>query len=213
VRIVGELVLAVHHALIAAREIALEQIERVFSHPHVPGQCTRLLRCELAHAQVVAALSTADAVRIVAESPDSAWAAIGTRLAAEIYGARVLREGVEDHAENETRFVWLARGESAVHELAGLLDRSSTAAHRTSLVFWGAGAQRAGWLVRCLDEFAGREINLTKIESRPQRERSWRYMFFLDFEGSTEDASVSAAIDGLAELCEEVRILGSYPAA
>ena len=213
VRIVGELVLGIHHALIAARKLSLEQIECVYSHPHVPGQCTRLLRGELAHAQVVACSSTAEAVRIVAESPDRAWAAIGPRRAAEIHGARVLREGVEDHADNETRFVWLARAQRSLLAEIGLPERSPTDARKTSLVFWGAGAQRSGWLVRCLDEFARREINLTKIESRPQRERSWRYMFFLDLEGSYEQQPVSEAIGGLEELCEQVRILGSYPAA
>jgi prephenate dehydratase len=161
----------------------------------------------------VACGSTAEAVRIVAESPEQAWAAIGTRRAAEIHGALVLREGVEDHADNETRFVWLARSQRPLPEAIGLHERSPANARKTSLVFWGSGAQRSGWLVRCLDEFARRDINLTKIESRPQRERSWRYMFFLDLEGSDEQQLVSEAIGGLEQLCEQVRILGSYRAA
>lgn len=213
VRIVGELLLGVHHALIGAQQIRLEQIERVFSHPHVPGQCTQLLHSELAHAQVMTSGSTAEAVRIVTESPQQPWAAIGPRRAAEIYGAEVLREGVEDHSDNETRFVWLARPDQALSQAIGLQQNSQPGARKTSLVFWGSGAQRSGWLVRCLDEFARRQINLTKIESRPQRERSWRYMFFLDLEGSDEQESVSEAIAGLEQLCEQVRILGSYPPA
>lgn len=212
VRIVGELLLGVHHALIAAQQVDLDQIERVFSHPHVPGQCTQLLRGELAHAQVVTSGSTAEAVRIVVESRSQPWAAIGPHRAAEIYGAVVLREGVEDHPDNETRFAWLARAGQELPAAIGP-QRNSTGARKTSLVFWGSGAQRSGWLVRCLDEFARREINLTKIESRPQRERSWRYMFFADLEGSDEQQSVSEAIAGLRQLCEQVRILGSYPVA
>ena len=84
---------------------------------------------------------------------------------------------------------------------------------KTSIVFWGAGAESPGWLVRCLDEFSRRDINLTKIESRPRRERLGHYMFFADLAGRSHDAPVAAAIAGLHALCEQVRILGSYPAA
>jgi prephenate dehydratase len=80
-------------------------------------------------------------------------------------------------------------------------------------VFWGAGADRAGWLVRCLDEFGKRDINLTKIESRPMRERLGHYMFFLDLQGSLADTHVSDALAGLRGMCERVRVFGSYPTA
>ncbi|HEY7934968.1 MAG TPA: prephenate dehydratase [Solirubrobacteraceae bacterium] len=210
--IVGELVLAVHHALIALRDVAVERIQTVLTHPQVPGQCTRLLRSELAHARVLAASSTAEAVRLVVERQDPTVAAIATSLAAEIYGAEVLREAVEDRDDNQTRFVWLARSGSGISS-APLRDGQDTNAQiKTSLVFWGAGAQRSGWLVRCLDEFARREINLSKIESRPQRERLGSYMFFLDLQGSSEDQAVADAIEGLDAFCEQVRILGSYAA-
>jgi prephenate dehydratase len=209
--IVAETVLAVRHCLIASRGSDISQIRTVISHPHVPGQCTRFLRGELAEASVVAASSTADAVRQVAERGDRTWAAIGTRLAGDIYDCEILREGIEDHAENETRFVWLAAGGASVSRPP--LAVNPAAAIKTSLVFWGAGAGSPGWLVRCLDEFARREINLTKIESRPRRESSWRYMFFLDMAGEAGQEPVEQAITGLRELCEGVRVLGSYPAA
>jgi prephenate dehydratase len=80
-------------------------------------------------------------------------------------------------------------------------------------VFWGPGAESPGWLVRCLDEFARRNINLTKIESRPRREQLGSYMFFADLEGRVDDDAVAAAVEGVSSLCEEVRVLGSYPAA
>jgi len=209
--IVAETALPVRHCLIGPAGSDISEIKTVISHPHVPGQCTRFLRGELAGASVAAASSTADAVRQIAERGDPAWAAIGTRLAAHIYSCDVLREGVEDHAENETRFVWLAaRGSTSPPPLA---VEPTAATIKTSLVFWGRGASSPGWLVRCLDEFARREINLTKIESRPRRERSWRYMFFLDMAGATDEEPVKQAIAGLRELCEEVRVLGSYPAA
>jgi prephenate dehydratase len=138
-------------------------------------------------------------------------AAIGTALAARIFGAAVIREDVEDRDDNETRFVWLARGDE--QSSAPLSYASGPAECKTSLVFWGAGAESAGWLVRCLDEFARRGINLTKIESRPRRERLGRYMFFADLNGRAEDENVTAAIDGVRAIAEHVGVLGSYRAA
>jgi prephenate dehydratase len=210
VEIVGETLLRVRHALIAAEEVGLNRIETVITHPQVPGQCTQLLRGELVHAQILAAASTAEAVRIVVEEGDPRRAAIGTTLAAEIYGGTVIRAGVEDRADNETRFAWLARAADG-----GSLPPLEQAAGewKTSLMFWGLGAERPGWLLRCLEEFAGRGINLTKIESRPRRAGLGSYMFFVDLRGRAGDSDVGGAIMGLGELCEEVRLLGSYPAA
>jgi prephenate dehydratase len=228
VSIVGEVVLPVRHYLIAATPLELGRVGTVVSHPHVPGQCARFLHGQLSHARVVAASSTAEAVRLVAER-DSAlvnhapvdtatgdreperWAAIGTRLAAELYGCTVIAERIQDREDNETRFVWLAHGDSS----AGAPPSSAPVGEnsKTSLVFWGAGADRAGWLVLCLDEFARRAINLTKIESRPMRERLGHYMFFVDLEGSLAEPGVADALCGLRDLCERVRVLGSYPVA
>ncbi len=211
VAIVGEVVLPVRHYLISPTPLELEAVETVVSHPHVPGQCTRFLHERVPRARIVAASSTAEAVRLVAEERKDGWAAIGTRLAADLYKCAVIAEGIQDREDNETRFVWLAREDSA---LGGPPLRAPAGAGRkTSLVFWGAGADRAGWLVRCLDEFGKREINLTKIESRPMRERLGHYMFFLDLQGSLEDVPVSDALAGLRGMCERVRVFGSYPTA
>lgn len=211
VEIVGEALVRVRHSLIAAGPLELGRIETVLTHPQVPGQCTRFLRGELAHARVVAASSTAEAVRTVVSEGRSDQAALGTALAARIYGGTILREGVEDRADNETRFVWLARaGESA---RAPLADAYVTGEWKTSLVFWGLGAEQPGWLLRCLEEFARRDINLTRIESRPLRERMGTYMFFIDLTGANTQAPVADAIAGLREHCEEVRVLGSYHSA
>ncbi len=208
-QIVGEALLRVRHSLIAPASIGLERIETVVTHPQVPGQCSRFLRDELARARIEPASSTAEAVRAVVESGRPERAAIGTLLAARIYGGVVLREGIEDRADNETRFVWLAGpGSEREPPLAGSGGES-----RTSLVFWGAGAERPGWLVRCLDEFARREINLTKIESRPRRRELGSYMFFADLSGSVHEAAVAEAIEGLGRICEQVRVLGSYRSA
>jgi|HubBroStandDraft_3_1064219.scaffolds.fasta_scaffold00549_9 prephenate dehydratase len=209
--IVGEVVLPVRHYLIGATQLQLDGIETIVSHPHVPGQCARFLHGKLPRARVVAASSTAEAVRLVGERGDRSWAAIGTRLAAKLYGCVVIAEGIQDREDNETRFVWLARADSP--HGAPPLRGADEAKAKTSLVFWGAGADRAGWLVLCLDELAKRGINLTKIESRPMRERLGQYMFFVDFEGSLAEGIVAEALAGLRELCEQVRVLGSYRAA
>jgi len=201
--IVGETIHPIRHCLIARTALAFDEIETVVSHPQANAQCARFVRDRLANARVIATNSTADAVRIVAET-DAPWAALGNRLAAELYGCEILRAGVEDVPENETRFVWLAPAGTAV---------DSHGPWKTSLVFWGIGAQSPGWLVRCLSEFAFRGVNLSKIESRPRKQGLGRYMFFLDLEGRDHDEAVAEAIEALRAQTDVVRVLGSYPAA
>jgi prephenate dehydratase len=204
VEIVGEVIHPVRHSLIAREPFALEQIERVVSHPQANAQCARFLRERLGRAEVVAAPSTADAVRIVAEA-DRPWAALGTRLSAELNDCQVLLEGVEDHPENETRFVWLAQKLSnAGKTLAGPA--------KTSAVFWGM-PDAPGALVQVLRAFADRGVNLSKIESRPLKQGLGRYMFFVDMEGALEDEDVAAALGSVGAQVDTVRVLGSYPAA
>jgi prephenate dehydratase len=206
--IVGEVLLRVRHSLIAVTMVELREIETVMTHPHVPGQCAAFLRGELRHARIVPASSTAEAVRFIAGEGRREQAAIGTGLAADIYGATVVREGVEDRDDNETRFVWLARAGTGAPPLL-----AEAGAWKTSVVFWGRGADSPGWLVRCLDQFARRKINLTKIESRPRRGELGSYMFFADLAGRVGEAQVDQALAGVSSLCEEVRVLGSYPSA
>jgi prephenate dehydratase len=211
--IVGEVLLTISHSLIAGEVVRLDEIETVLSHPQVPGQCERFLRGELSHARVLAAPSTAEAVRTVVDTGRRGQAALGTALAARIYGGTVIREGVQDRDDNETRFVWLARGGDKGAGSSPPLREPTGEQWRTSVVFWGAGAERAGWLVRCLDEFARRNINLTKIESRPRRERLGSYMFFADLNGRANETPVADAIASVRALSAEVRLLGSYRAA
>jgi prephenate dehydratase len=211
VQIAGEALLRVRHALIAARPMALEEIETVITHPQVPGQCSAFLHDELPGARVLPCTSTAEAVRSVAVEQRPGQAALGTALAARIYGASVLRDGVEDRDDNETRFIWLARaGDDSEPPLR---DVGGNGSWKTSLLFWGQGAGRPGWLVRCLDEFARREIDLTKIESRPRPGRMGSYMFFADLAGSVREPRVAESIEGVQRLCDEARVLGSYRAA
>jgi prephenate dehydratase len=209
VAIVGEVVHPIRQCLIARTQLELHEIETVVSHPQASGQCARFIRTRLAGADVLAAASTADAVRIVAEQ-QRPWAALGNRLAAERFGCEVLRAGVEDLPDNETRFVWLAQAGAD----PGAPDGSSARGPwKTSIVFWGVGSEAPGWLVSCLSEFANREVNLTRIESRPRKQGLGRYMFFADFEGRVGETHVDGALSGLREHVEVLRLLGSFPSA
>jgi len=204
VAIVGESVLAVHQALIARDDLALDTITQVASHPQGLAQCARFLRSELPAARLVAATSTAEAVRDVVASPEP-HAAIAPARAAELHGGVVLRECIEDDPDNATRFVVLARAGEAAPGGAGPF--------KTSVLFAGAGDSSPGWLVRCLSEFAFRGVNLTKIESRPRRRQLGHYLFLVDLEGAASDAAATDAVEGLRKHCEEVRVLGTYEAA
>jgi prephenate dehydratase len=201
VRIVAEVVHPIHHCVVAPRELELDEVQRVVSHPQATAQCRRFLRERLVTAELVVAPSTADAVLSVRESSEPA-VAIGSRLAAELYGCRVLVADVEDHPDNVTRFVWLA----AAAEAAG-------AGSKTSVVFWGGGDQSPGWLVHALQELAERGVNLTRIESRPRRTSLGHYMFFVDLEGGVHEPPVAEALAALRGQVEELRVLGSYASA
>jgi prephenate dehydratase len=205
VRIVAEVVHPIHHCVVAARELELADVTRVVSHPQATAQCARFLRERLAHAERVMAPSTADAVLSVREA-DTPAVALGSRLAAELYGCRVLEADVEDHPDNATRFVWLAPAAAATEPTSGRPAR-------TSIVFWGGGDQAPGWLVDCLRQLSDRGVNLTRIESRPRRMALGHYMFFADLDGAAGRPPVSDALAALHARVEELRVLGSYTIA
>jgi prephenate dehydratase len=223
VEIVGEVVMPIRHCLITRTELALGEIETVVSHPQATAQCARFIRASLPQARVIAGSSTAEAVRTVA-GHDGPWAALGNRTAAEHYGCVVLAAGVEDVPGNETRFVWLARGNVPGQAGVGSADRRASAggadgrvgpggAFKTAIVFWGAGTERPGWLVACLSAFAERGVNLTRIESRPRRQGLGSYMFFVDMEGRVGDPHVQEGLAAVRQHVEVVRVIGSFPAA
>ncbi len=201
VTLVGEYDLPIRHCLIARDQIPFETIEVVLSHPQASAQCAHFIRERLPKAEVRAAPSTAEAVRVVSEE-SSSWAALGAASAAELYGCAVLTEGVEDSPDNVTRFVWVAPAGTAAE---------GEGPWRTSLVFSELGEDRPGALVDALRVFSDREVNLTRIESRPLRRGLGRYMFFCDLEGSQRDERVGEAIEALRGHAETVRVLGSYP--
>jgi prephenate dehydratase len=201
VTIAGEHDHPVTNSLIARTELPLERIEVVLSHPQASAQCARFIREQLPGVEVRAAASTAEAVREVSVS-DEPWSALGAASAARIYGCVVLREGVEDAPDNVTRFVWIAP--------AGTKPAGG-GPWRTTLVFSELGADHPGALVEALTEFSSREVNLTRIESRPLRRGLGRYMFFIDLDGAEDERAVAEAIGALRRKAESVRILGSYP--
>jgi prephenate dehydratase len=201
VTIVGEHDYRVRVHLIAREGVGVEAVEAVLSHPQPLAQCQRFLRETLPEVELRSVSSTAAAVRMVSESARP-WAALGARAAAELYGCELLIEGVEDSDDNVTRFVWIAPEGT---------DPVGAGPWKTSLVFSELGADHPGALVDALSEFSSREINLTRIESRPLRQGLGRYMFFCDLEGRLSDPPVAEAIERLRGKAESVRILGSYP--
>jgi prephenate dehydratase len=205
VAIVGEHDYPVRQHLIGKPGTELGQIEAVLSHQQGLAQTARFLRENLPGVELRSVSSTAAAVRMVSESPRP-WAAIGSRAAAALYDCEILREGIQDEENNVTRFVWVAPEgtEPGVGE-------NQPEHWKTSLIFSELGEDHPGSLVAALNEFASRGINLSRIESRPQRSKLGRYMFFVDLDGKLSDAAVGEAIEALRGKAESVRILGSYP--
>jgi prephenate dehydratase len=203
VTIVAEHDFAVHAMLLTREPVALDEITAVLSHPQPLAQCARFLRENLPAAEPRAVSSTAEAARMVSESGET-WAAVGALAAADLYGCTVLRKDIEDAVDNVTRFVVIAP--AGTEPVGG-------EAWKTSLVFSELGDDHPGALVNALREFSSREVNLSRIESRPLRLGLGRYMFFCDLEGAETDGPVSEAIEALRTKADSVRVLGSYPTA
>jgi chorismate mutase / prephenate dehydratase len=192
----AEFVLEVELCLLA-QSMDLTQIRRVASHPQPLGQCKHWLRQHLPQAEVVVAPSTTTAAQDALEDPHTA--AVGSRLAAEL-GLLVVRERIQDHEGNATRFVVVGRDLPA-----------PSGDDKTTLVF--STPHERGALRRVLEVFDEEGLNLTRIESRPLRGQLWQYAFFTDLEGHRDDPAVQRALQRLAENGAMVRVLGSYPRA
>ena len=194
----GEILLRVSQNLLAVPGVKQSDITVVRSHPQALAQCERYLN---RHGwQAEPAYDTAGSAKALAAAPEPGVAVIASKLAAEIYELDILDPAIEDMAFNYTRFFVVGRGDA---------PRSENA--KTSLVF--AVTHSPGALVACLNEFASRDINLTKIESRPRRDRLWHYVFYLDFEGHWQDEPCREALVALLARAAFVKLLGSYPAA
>jgi prephenate dehydratase len=197
-RIRHELVISIEHCLLALPGVDPEAIRAIYSHPNALGQCRQyLLRC-FPEAQAVAALSTVAAVEGLSTSAVPA-AAIAPGRAAQIYDVEVLERGIQDRANNVTRFVVLASE-----------DHPPTGADKTSLCF-SFDQDKPGLLYGAMGVFALRGINLAKVESRPTKESLGRYIFLVDLEGHREDARVREALEVLGRDASMLKVLGSYP--
>ena len=194
----GEIMLRVRHNLLAPPGTTLEQLTQVRSHPQALAQCERYLTQH--GLKAVPWYDTAGSAKELAANPEPGVGVIASALAAEIYGLEILERDVQDLAWNYTRFFLIG------HQEPERQDPS-----KTSLVF--ATAHTPGALHACLGEFANRGINLTKIESRPRRNRPWHYVFYLDFEGHWKEERCKEALVGLLSRAAFVKLLGSYPAA
>lgn len=195
--VTAELVRDIHHALVVAPGISLDDVTAVVSKPEATAQCRAWLAERLPGRSAVAANSTAEAVRRAVAEPG--LAAIGTTLAASLYGGQVLEEAIEDYAGNQTRFVLIGRG---IGERTGR--------DKTSLALF-MQANKPGALLMILSEFAYGQIDLTKIQSRPTKEQLGEYMFFVDIEGHVTDPEVALALECLTLKLREVKVIGSYP--
>jgi prephenate dehydratase len=193
----GEILLRVRHNLLTLPGNAAA-ITQVRSHPQALAQCESYLNRRKLTA--VPWYDTAGSAKDLAAEPAPGVGVIASRLAAEVYGLEIVDEGIEDMPNNYTRFFVVGHGEPPPAERS-----------KTSLVF--AVPNTPGSLFHALGEFANRHINLTKLESRPRRNRPWQYVFYLDFEGHWQDTATGAAIVALLNRAVFVKLLGSYPAA
>jgi prephenate dehydratase len=200
--IIGEVILRVSHNLIALPGVQLGDVRRVISHWQALDQCEQSLTRLLPGVERVQVYDTAGSVKMLAEEQRRDTAAIASRRAAGLYGLPILREAVEDDPTNYTRFVVLSRQPAQL---------TPGAPAKTSIVF--ATRNAPGSLFRALAVFSLRDIDLTKIESRPLQGSPWEYLFYLDFAGSAEDEPCRRALSHLGEMATLLRVLGSYPRA
>jgi chorismate mutase/prephenate dehydratase len=194
----GEIELRISHCLIAADGASLDTIRMVYSHPQALGQCRSFLShldCEL-----IPASDTAGSVKMIKEQGLLDSAAIAGARAADIYGMKIIAKEIEDNPHNFTRFFILSKE-----------DSPPTGNDKTSIVF--SLKHKPGTLYDCLRAFASRNINLTKLESRPTRHQPWEYNFYMDVAGHRQDKDIADALEKLEESSIFVKVLGSYPKA
>ena len=196
VMVCAEVLMAIHHNLLA--NCALHEVEKVYSKPEVFAQCRNWLSATFKEANTVSVASSAKAAQMAADEPYSA--AIGSRIAAELYGLKIVCENIEDIPNNVTRFL-----------VIGKQDTKRTGDDKTALLF--STAHKAGALADVLNVFKSCDVNLTNIESRPSKKRQWEYYFFADCQGHKGDENVRQAVEQARGHCLQLSVLGSFPRA
>ena len=194
----GEVIVKIEHCLIANPGTVLANIKAVYSHPQALAQCRHFLE-ELGR-ELIPTYDTAGSVKMLKEKGLKNAAAVASERAANLYGMQILAKDISDNTENYTRFFLLSKE-----------DSNATIKDKTSIIFGAAHAP--GALYHALGEFAKRDINLTKIESRPTKQTPWEYNFYLDFEGHRTEARCAEALKALEKYAAFIKILGSYPKA
>jgi chorismate mutase/prephenate dehydratase len=197
-KVSGEIIIRISHCLIANLSTSLEAVKTVYSHPQALAQCRSFL--ERLGSDLIPTYDTAGSVKMLKEKGLKDAAAVASEKAAEIYGMKILAREIEDTPTNYTRFFVISKN-----------DSPRTGKDKTSIIF--AATHTPGSLYHALSEFAKRNINLTKIESRPTKQKAWEYNFYLDFEGHRTEENCAAALKALEKSGAFLKILGSYPKA
>jgi chorismate mutase / prephenate dehydratase len=197
-KVCGEVIVKIEHYLIANPNVSLADIKAVYSHPQALAQCRHFLE-EFGH-ELIPTYDTAGSVKMLKEKGLTNAAAIASERAAKIYDMQILANDIADNPENYTRFFILSKEDSA-----------ATGKDKTSIIF--SAAHKPSSLYHALGEFAKRDINLTKIESRPTKQTAWEYNFYLDFEGHRTEKRCAEALKALEQYASFIKVLGSYPKA
>ena len=193
-KIVAQIILAIQQCLLSNSKV--EVIKKLYSHPQPIAQCREFLQTRLHHVEIVETSSTTRAAELAANEPGAA--AIAGVLAAERYGLKILERDIQDSSNNATRFFVLGRQCSP-----------ATGKDRTSMIL--SISHEVGALHKALSVFARNKLNMTQIDSRPNKRKAWEYFFFLDCDGHYEDKKVATALLQLEKVCNFVKVLGSYP--
>lgn len=196
VKICAEVLMTIHHNLLA--NCTLEEVEKVYSKPEVFAQCRNWLASTFKETNTISVASTAKAAQMAAE--ESYAAAIGSKVAAELYGLEVVCENIEDITNNVTRFLVVSRE-----------DSRPTGEDKTAILF--STAHKSGALADVLEVFRKHSINLTNIQSRPSKKREWEYVFLVDFLGHRSDERIQAGLEEARQHCLQLSVLGSFPRA
>ena len=197
-KVCGEVVVKIEHCLIANPGVVLADVKAVYSHPQALAQCRHFL--EEFGRELIPTYDTAGSVKMLKEKRLNNAAAVASERAARLYDMQILAKDIADNPENYTRFFFLS-----------MEDSKAMGKDKTSIIF--SAAHAPGALYHALGEFAKRDINLTKIESRPTKQTPWEYNFYLDFEGHRTEARCAEALKALEKYATFIKILGSYPKA